>query len=83
LELLVIIAWLLLSLAVGLYAANQRGRSAGGFFVLAVLLSPVVALIWAAVASPVPENMNMKRCSQCAEWVKRDAVKCRFCGSAV
>lgn len=39
------IGWFFLSIAVGIYAANHRGRSAFGWFVLSVLISPLIAFI--------------------------------------
>lgn len=40
----IVIIWLLLAL-IPAYIAGQKGRSAIGFFALAILLSPLIALI--------------------------------------
>lgn len=39
------LGWLFLSIAVGVYASNHRGRSGFGWFLLALLISPVIAFI--------------------------------------
>lgn len=39
------LGWFFLSVAVGLYATNHRGRSGLGWFFIALLLSPMIAFI--------------------------------------
>lgn len=39
------LGWLFLAVAVGVYAKNHRGRSGLGWFVLALIISPLVAFI--------------------------------------
>ncbi len=29
----------------------------------------------------IQRHYDKKRCSRCAEWVKKEAMKCRYCGS--
>ncbi len=74
-----LIIWLLLSYAVMIYA-EKKGRSRIGFFFLSLLLSPLIALVLLAVGPSNPQGMGLRKCPQCAEWVKTEALKCRFCG---
>jgi hypothetical protein len=77
---LALIIWLLLSWAVMAYA-GQKGRDRVSFFLLALFLSPLVAFVFAAVSPADPRRMGLRKCPQCAEWVKIEALRCRFCGS--
>jgi hypothetical protein len=40
----------------------------------------VAILLIVAVAVVVPSSKKgLRKCPRCAEWVKREALKCRFC----
>jgi hypothetical protein len=75
----VIVIWLLLCYAVVVYA-GKKGRSRVGFFLLSLFLSPLVGFVLIALGPSNPERMGMRKCPQCAEFVKAEALKCRFCG---
>jgi len=45
----------------------------------AIILVAILLVIVVAVVVPSSKK-GLRKCPQCAEWVKREALKCRFCG---
>lgn len=59
--LVVIVLWFLLSVGVGILAAS-RGRSATGYFFLAIFTSPILSLIIVLITKNInAENDNIQR----------------------
>lgn len=89
-----VILWPLLAIIVGV-AASSRGRSGIGWFLLSMLVSPLIAgLFLLAVGSnvaPVMTDVSGEpvspethvRCPDCRELVRADAKKCKHCGIAL
>ena len=82
--------WFGLAIAVGIFASN-RGRSVFGWFLLACIISPLLALILLAVTKNrsilstdiPPTDETHVRCIQCAEFILPQAIKCKHCGAQV
>ena len=85
--------WLIFAILVGMLA-GKRGRSGFGWFLVAAVISPLLAVLLllvladrtaqtstAAVDAPTPETHV--RCPDCRELVRFDARKCKHCGAAL
>jgi hypothetical protein len=85
---MVFFMWFMLAIAVGFLAGN-RGRSGFWWFVLAMLISPLLGFIFVLIAadlskqatSTTPGSNSHVRCPACAEWVLPEASVCKHCGA--
>ena len=92
-----IILWILFCILIG-FMANLKGRSGYGFFLLSLFLSPLIGLIIVLIIMPDRHNIpnvpappklsglqpqTLKKCPLCAEYIKEEAIVCRFCGRDV
>ena len=81
-----VLFWFILAILVGVYASS-KGRSGIGFFLIAILLSPLIGFIIALIVDPVQasvearalETGDVKKCPYCAELVKSEAKVCKHC----
>lgn len=81
-----LILWISLSIATGIYS-GRKGRSGLAFFLISLILSPLVGFIFAYIARPnnsyIEQDMIKKRgykkCAACAELIKKEASVCRYC----
>jgi hypothetical protein len=76
--------WFILSLIVGAQA-SAKGRSGFGFFLLSMILSPLIGFLIALISKDLSnddklQSGELKKCPSCAELVKREAIKCKHCG---
>ena len=81
------IFWVLFSVAAGVYASN-RGRSGIAWFVLSLLISSLLGLIFLAVMKDLsqsnasgaqPGATTHVKCPACAEFVLPEARVCKHC----
>lgn len=81
-----VIIWIFCAIISAVIASN-KGRSGPGWFFLGLIIGPfafAVALLPAIKKEqPIPEAEALRKCPFCAEMIKTEAVKCRFCGSEV
>lgn len=83
-----ILFWCVLSVVVGVFAAG-KGRSGVGWFLLSMLISPLLAAIFLAIvkdlsggaAAAGPSDQTHVKCPVCAEFVLPEAKVCKHCAA--
>lgn len=81
-----VVLWIAGAVIAGVIA-DRKGRSGGLLALLALVASPIVGIGVALVLAPNQKRLDeaalrggtMRRCPQCAELVRAEAVCCRYC----
>lgn len=61
--------------------AGTKGNSGCAWFFIGLLLGPIGLVLSFAVGGSAGEKF--RKCPMCAELIRREAVRCRWCGSDV
>lgn len=83
-----LVLWAAFSLAVGLLA-TKRGRGSGNWFVLSILISPLLGIVFLLVLPNLQKNVvsaeleDRVKCPACAELVMAEATVCKHCGGVL
>jgi hypothetical protein len=76
-----VVAWLLLAMAAGMYA-KRINRSATLWALFALALSPLVAFVFLLALGPKEsESLDRVPCPVCSEAVLISAIRCPHCRS--
>lgn len=75
--------WLIFAAVVG-FIASGRGRSGFWWFLLSLVLSPLICMIVVLVMKKIdpnaPKPSTHFRCPDCKEFVLKEARVCKHCG---
>lgn len=84
----IVFFWFLFSVVVAI-VAGSRGRSAIGWWLLSMLISPLLGIILVALlpslkvvsaAAPAPTPETHVKCPDCRELILKEARVCKHCG---
>jgi hypothetical protein len=87
LTLIFVLSWIICGIATAVIASS-KGRDGCGWGILGFLLGPIGILMAIGIAAVSDDHRalatgELRKCPFCAELIRREAIKCRFCGSEI